>query len=123
MTVSVTLLSILWTWSRSAPARLDCDCHCIVPVQDPPQAVLDLLGRQLERCGPEHLTQSCPPFPVVPFLVVAGGSFISWCDCGIDLLVDQVPYTGFEDNRATWSGLTGATPSVERRCSAKISVA
>ena len=45
---SSALLSLVWP-------RSSCDCYCS---SDPSQAVLDILERQLQRCGPEHLT--CP---------------------------------------------------------------
>ena len=39
-----------------------CHCHCVAG-EGPSQGVLELLGQQLARCGPEHLRQSCPECP------------------------------------------------------------
>ena len=40
-----------------------CHCHCAAGA-GPSEGILDLLGQQLARCGPEHLRQSCPDCPV-----------------------------------------------------------
>ena len=67
-----------------------CDCYC---GSDPSEAVLALLGQQLARCGPERLSQQCPPcscalWPswaacaVFWFLGALFGGAVVWLLCG-----------------------------------------
>jgi hypothetical protein len=58
------------SWGFSA-IRPSCECYCR---GDPSEGVLQLLGQQLARCGPEHLARVCP-----------AQAAASWCP-GIALL-------------------------------------
>lgn len=65
------------TWLTAQPAR-SCECLCNLTLSNEPDSgLLNVIQRQLDRCGPEHLTlPACPPCPEpaspVPLLLAVG---------------------------------------------------
>jgi hypothetical protein len=78
-----------WLVGRLGAASSECVCHCSFAA-DPNEGVIALLGKQLERCGPERL--SCPVCvpTACPAVEECEASGLGFSGCVVLLLVGVV---------------------------------